>query len=176
MPSSKEVIALVQESFASAKYPSDHLLLGSTDGDEPFRVERDFRGKRDWRSLSPEFIDCSPGGLATALCFFSHEAFCFYLPAYLVADLKSELKRVEPVFHLTRGLERSSAKQRINPRRYGNKTWGDLASQRFASFTRQQAAAIAAYLTFKRDATDVFEHTRQAIDHALESYWHKRAG
>jgi len=43
---------------------------------------------------------------------------------------------------------------------------------RFAIFDRAQAAAIVAYLEFKRE-TDEFE--RAAIDQALENYWRHRA-
>jgi len=37
------------------------------------------------------FLDRSPGGLASALSMFSHEAFRFYLPAYLIADIDGKL-------------------------------------------------------------------------------------
>ena len=62
----------------------------------------------DWQSLSPQFIDGSPDGLASALCFFSHAAFQFYLPAYLIADADGLLERVDPVYFLTHGKERAS--------------------------------------------------------------------
>ena len=88
MTTPETVKAQIREAFAASQYPGDHRLRGSDEGDEPFDLEREFRGRRDWQSLSPEFIDRAPKGLATALNFFSHEAFRFYLPAYLaeVAD------------------------------------------------------------------------------------------
>jgi hypothetical protein len=176
MPTPQTLKAQIKEAFAATKYPGDDLLRGSNEGVEPFRVERDFRGKRDWKSLSPQFIDGAPDGLASALCFFSHEAFQFYLPAYLVADLDDQLERIDPVYYLTHGLERSSASERINPRRFAGRTWRDYARERFAGFTREQAAAIAAYLIFKRDADDVLDSTRQEIDDALQDYWKAKAG
>jgi hypothetical protein len=63
----------------------------------------------------------------------------------------------------------------VNPRRYGNETWNDYARQRFARFTPRQAAAIVAYLTFKRDSSDPLDPARQNIDDALQSYWYERA-
>jgi hypothetical protein len=163
----------IREAFAEARYPGDDRLRGSDEGDEPFDVERDFRDKRDWQSLSPQFIDGSPNGLATALGFFSPEAFQFYLPAYLIADIDGQLERADPVFHLTHGLERASASERINPRRYGDKTWNDDARKRLAGFTRLQAAAIVAYLMFKRDA-ETLDSIREKIDDALQGYWQER--
>lgn len=176
MPTPQTVKMQIRQAFAAAHYPGDDRLRGSDEGDEPFEVERDFRGKHDWNSLSPQFIDGSPDGLASALSFFSHEAFQFYLPAYLIADIDGQLERSDPVFHLTYGLERSSASTLVNPRRFGDETWSDYVWQRFAGFTREQAAAIVAYLTFKRDLGDTLDTTRREIDDALKSYWNERAG
>jgi hypothetical protein len=176
MPTPTPVKTQIRDAFAATKYPGDDRLRGSDEGDEPFEVERDFRGKHDWKSLSPQFIDGAPDGLASALSFFSHEAFQFYLPAYLVADIDGQLERSDPVFHLTHGLERSSASRHINPRRFADETWSDYARQRFSGFTREQAAAIVAYLTFKKDSGDMLDSTRQEIDDALQSYWNEKAG
>jgi Family of unknown function (DUF6714) len=163
--------AQIRKAFARARYPGDDKLRGVGEGDEPFCVERDFRGKRDWQSLSAQFIDQSPDGLASALSFFSNEAFRFYLPAYLLADLDGQLQHSDPLFHLTYGLDRQSAQKRINRQRYGAETWSGYAQQRFAGFTREEAAAIVAYLEFKRS-----EGARlREVGEALESYWRRRA-
>lgn len=163
----------VCEAFAAVPHPGDERLRNSNEGDEPFLVERDFRGKHDWRLLTAEFIDNSPDGLASALNFFSHAAFRFYLPAYLLADIEGKLERTDPVFHLTHGLERASADKPINPQRYGDETWSAYARERFANFTREEAAAVVAYLKFKRQMD---EFTCQEIDDALQNYWHQKAG
>jgi hypothetical protein len=44
----------IRAAFASVKYPGDKKLRGSDQGDEPFMVEREFYGKNDWNTLSPE--------------------------------------------------------------------------------------------------------------------------
>jgi hypothetical protein len=175
MTTPETVKAHIRKAFAASQYPGDHRLRGSDQGDEPFEVEREFRGKRDWQSLSPEFIDRSPRGLASALSLFSHQAFRFYLPAYLIADIEGRLESSDPVFHLIHGLERSSAHTRINPRRSEDKTWREYASQRFAGFAPKQVAAIVAYLTFKRDSNNTPASTRREIDDALRGYWYERA-
>lgn len=172
MPAFESVKAQIREAFAGVPYPGAEHLINSYEGEEPFRVENDFKSKRDWRALDPEFIDQSPDGLASALNFFSHEAFRFYLPAYLIADLDHRLKRVNPVFHLTHGLDDLSSRERINPQRYGDKTWAYYARERFSAFTREQAAAVVAYLTLKRDTND---WERGDIAEALRNYWSERA-
>jgi hypothetical protein len=107
--------------------------------------------------------------------FAVEDAFRFYLPAYLVADLDGQLDCSDPVFHLTHGLERRSAPERLNPRRFGDRTRGDYARERFAGFTSKQTAAIVAYLTWKRDSDSTPGSTRREIEEALECYWGTQA-
>lgn len=54
-----------------------------------------------------------------------------------------------PLFALTYGLENESRGQKINPRRYGERTWFEHARHKFAMFNAQEAAAIVIYLTCK---------------------------
>ena len=154
------------------EFPGDWCLRGSNEGDEPHLLEKEFQGKTDWRTLDAAFLDQAPDGFSTALCFFSDEAFRFYLPAYLIADIDSRLATTNPVFHLTHGLKDSAKSHKVNPRRYGARTWFETASHQFAVFDRLQTTAIVAYLEFKRE-TDGFE--REAIDQALANFWRHRA-
>jgi Family of unknown function (DUF6714) len=172
MQDKEALAAQIDAAFAQAQYPGDQSLRGSREGDEPFLLEDEFKGKTDWRTLDPAFLDLAPDGYATALSFFSDEAFRFYLPAYLIADLRGQLQRVTPVFYLTHGLDEASRSVLINPRRYGDQTWRDYARQRFAAFSREEAQGIVAYLIWKRE-TDWVE--RSNIDEALECYWSARA-
>ena len=66
----KKLKAQIRTAFAGVTYPGDKNLCGSNEGDEPFMVERVFYGKSDWETLSPEFIDLAPEGLASALVSF----------------------------------------------------------------------------------------------------------
>lgn len=169
MPDVETLKTKIRVSFSGAEYPGDWCLRGSNEGDEPFEVERAFKGRTDWQALAPDVIDVVPN----ALSFFSDEAFHFYLPAYLIADIDGGLKRADPVFHLTHGLDDPSRSERINTRRYGDRTWFDEKRHKFAMFTREEATAIVAYLKFKAD-TDPFESER--INQALRNYWSEKAG
>jgi hypothetical protein len=143
------------------------------EGDEPFLLEREFAGKNDWTRLDAAFLDQAPDGYASALSFFSDEAFRFYLPAYLIADIDGALGSSDPVFHLCHGLDNSSKDERVNPRRYGKQTWFDLMSRKFGIFTREESKAIVEYLKFKGEADDFM---KERIDQALKNYWFARAG
>jgi len=98
MHDKEAVIAQITSAFATVEYPGDESLIGSNQGDEPFLLEEEFKGKTDWQALNPTFLDQAPGGFASALSFFSNEAFHFYLPAYLVADLKGQLEYTYPYY------------------------------------------------------------------------------
>ena len=173
MPDKETVKEQIRAAFAHSEYPGDWCLRGSNEGDEPFWVERDFKGKTDWRVVEPEFIDQAPDGLASALSFFSDEAFHFFLPAYMIADIDDRLERSNPVFHLTHGLDDTSRNERINPRRYGERTWFHRISCKYAMFTKLEAAAIVGYLRLKAES-DSFH--REPIEQALRNYWIPRMG
>ena len=163
----------IREAFAEVKYPGDWCLRGSNEGDEPYLLESEFKGKTDWHTLDHKFIDRAPDGYGSALSFFSDEAFRFYLPAYLVADIDGHLKQSDPVFHLCYGLDDRSKSKPVNPLRYGNRTWLDEATHKFAMFSETQCAAIVAYLRFKRDNAMDFE--ADTINQAIDNYWDARA-
>ena len=160
----------IKNSFADVPYPGDTNLRNSSEGDEPFLLEEQFAGQEDWSALPADFIDQAPGGFASALSFFSKEAFRFYLPAYLLADLDGQLVYTDPVFYLTYGLSDATIDLKVNPRRYGAMTWFDYVSDRFAVFTPRQARAIKSYLQFKMQEGDrVCE--RDGIAQALTNFW-----
>jgi hypothetical protein len=143
----------IRIAFASVRYPGDKQLRGSDQTDEPFAVEHEFYGKSDWQVLSSEFIDQVPKGLGTALGWFSDAAFRFYLPAYLIADLDGTLEHSQPLAYLIDQFER------------------------FAAFSREQAAAVAAYLEFKLASLKMpyARQQRRKIENALLSFWYVRA-
>lgn len=164
--------ARIHAAFADVPYPGDRFLRDSNEGEEPLLLEQDFKGKCDWRTLDAAFIDRAPDGYGTALSFFSDEALRFYLPAYLIADVDGRLEQADPVFHLTHGLTDATRDKRVNPLRYGQRTWFEACSHRLAVFDHAQAAAIVAYLRFKRKDRDL----RREIDQALRNFWLARAG
>ena len=175
MSEKEQLKDLIRAAFAHVEYPGDWCLKGSSEGHEPLLLEREFAGKDDWRLLDPRFLDQAPEGFASALSFFSDEAFHFYLPAYLLADLDDRLERSDPVFHLTHGLDDATRDQRINPRRYGERTWSEHARYKFATFNREEAGAIAGYLRYTRNTAELSGIERRRIDQALANYWSGRA-
>jgi len=163
----------ISAAFATVPAPPVWCLTDSREGDEPGLLERDFRDKTDWRVLSPEFLDSAPGGYGSALSFFSDEAFRYYLPAYLLADLRGQLERADVLFHLTHGLDDESRNRPVNPLRYGNRTWFDAVSHRLSIFDPAQASAIVGYLQHKIDVADI-EPERRSARQALDNYWLRR--
>ena len=175
MDDRSSVVAEIQRAFADVEAPGDWCLSNSREGTEPRLLEAEFKGKKDWRVLDPSFIDQAPDGFGTALSFFSDEAFHFYLPAYLLADLDGRLKQADPVFALTHGLNDEWRDQQINPRRYGQRTWFEHARHKFAMFNKKEAAAIVSYLKCKRESDVLTDFEKTYIDEALENYWNERA-
>jgi len=169
----KDLEDQISAAFATVPPPPVWSLANSREGNEPLLVERDFRDKTDWRVLSPEFLDSAPDGYASALSFFSDEALRFYLPAYLIADLRGQLNRADVLFHLTHGLDDESRSKLLNPLRYGNRTWFDAISHRLSIFDAAQAAAIVRYLEHKIDVADL-ELERRSARQALDNYWLRR--
>ena len=166
-----EIKLLIRESFRDVEPPSRWCLTDSTEGFEPAMLEQEFEDVPPWESLTAEFLDQTPGGFGSALSFFSDEAFRYYLPAYMIADLDGTLGRAIPVYHLTGGLNRSAA-EKINPRRYGDRTWGDWAHYRFSMFSASQAKAIMEYLVYRASRC---EFDARSIDQAIGNYWAERA-
>ena len=179
------LMATIQQAFAANEYPGDAFLQGSYDGCEPEDEVGPFRGQRDWQALDPAWLDAH----STALSFFSVAGFRFFLPAYLLADLQGQLQIADPVFHLTHGLyeatvtlstpERMIRRQigaaaLVNPRRYGAMTFADLARYRLSAFTQEEAQALVAYLSYKRD-TDAPGSRQSEIEAALKTFWLERA-
>lgn len=173
MKSADEIKALIVSAFADAKFPGESRIVDSDQGSEPERVERDFRGKTDWRSLDPRFIDQSPDELATALSFFSDEAFAFYLPAFLIADIDGKLRSANPTFHLTHNFRSAARDEKIGGADKSGRTWREYGEERCGAFTPKQANAIRAYLEFKAERADAYD--KPAIEQALNNYWRRRA-
>src|SRR6202011_989048 len=113
----------------------------------------------------------------SALSFFSEGAFRFFLPAFLIADLRNELMNAEPLFHLTgfsvyavqmpansRVFTRKGGGSTLmNPRRYGAMTFADYARYRLSVFTREEARAIVAYLNYMHETDTHGMNTRQIV-------------
>ena len=158
----------IRAAFADTPAPDPSSLRNSNEGDEPYLLEDEFRDKRDWAALDAVFLDQSPDGFASALSFFSREAFRFYLPAYLLADLDGLLQRADPLFHLWHGLDDERRAQPVNTRRFGGWTWFEAISERMDAFAADEAQAIVGYLRYKAERDNF---SRPKIEQALRNYW-----
>jgi hypothetical protein len=185
MSNQEAIIAKIQAAFGENDYPGDRYLQGSFDGCEPAEEVGPFQGKRAWAEIEPDFLDAH----AAALNFFSEAGLRFFLPAYLVADLRGQLSVADPLFHLTHGFfdetmeyplgERifrlkTGKSALVNPRRYGAATFYDYARYRLSVFTREETEAVVVYLQHKRDAA-IIALEKERIEAALNAYWLERA-
>jgi hypothetical protein len=181
----EEVIDQLREAFRANSYPGDAFLQGSFVGCEPYEEVGAFIGKTDWNQLDSAMLD----NHYCALSFFSEGGFRFFLPAYLIADLREELPTADPLFHLWHGFASVSAevpvgsqtfrrdsdgKTLLNPKRFGAMTWADSARHRLSVFTREEAKAIVAYMNYKREHDTTGLH-KPRIDAALKEFWLDRA-
>jgi hypothetical protein len=170
-----EVKALVHVAFVTARYPGDDTLVRSA-GDEPEEVAQLFRGRSDWRQLASEYVDRAGAASPSALSFFSNEAFRFYLPAYLSADLDRQLVYTDPLFYLYHGLDQATRDQQVMVPEQGRLTWWEVQQDRFAGFTAEEAGAIVAYLRWRGSDSGIASHERRSVEEALDTYWLARAG
>ena len=162
---------LIIEAFADVEPPPYWAIVDAKEGSEPQEIEDAFRDKTDWTKIDAEFLDLGPGGVA--LSFFSDEAFRYYIPAYMIADAEGKFVRIQPVFQFCRGFDNRSCTKKVNPLRYGDRTWHDEAIHQFSVFTPRQCGAILAYLRFvaSRD-----ESLQPEIEEAIANYWGARGG
>jgi hypothetical protein len=178
------VIEQVHRGFERTRRPGDAFLVGSHEGCEPEETVGLFRG-REWRSLDPKFLDQH----YSALSFFSEGALRYFIPAYIVADIRGQLQTADPVFALTHGFDdwsssieaagrswnrRYGPSVLLNPQRYGAMTIGDYARFRLSVFTREEASAVVLYLRYAAERDDGGT-TRRAVEAALRTFWLDRA-
>ena len=174
---------LVCQAFADVPYPGDEQIVPDlTSWEEYVETWEYFRGRTDWRTLSIDLLNEAFTGWGPALAFFTPQAFRFYLPAYLLADLDLQLREdIYTYSYLTWGLTAedqqgpTSRAARKQAQQRGGRTKFEVRSERFASFTSQQAGAIVIYLEYilHHRADRVF--STQPIAEALELYWRTRA-
>ena len=182
--STDELTALIREAFSHTDHPGDGFLLGSREGEDAFEAVEPFRGHTDWSTVDHTVLDQN----YDALSFLSEGGFRFFLPAFLVADINGQLETADPVFHLAGSFHDTTVRVPIgddvlekrvgksvllNPRRFGAMTFEDYARFRLSVFTREEAAAIVAYLEYRRSLPDALD--REEIEAALDLFWRERA-
>ncbi len=163
----------IRDAFARAQCSGSWSVCDHYEDEESKMLRKEFANKPDWRKLEPEFLDEAPGGRGSALGLFSDEAFRYYLPAFLIADLDERLQRVDPVIQLCNGLNDESTFDESTSPRLSVRAWFEPSLHRFAVFSSDQCAAITAYLDYRKSRSSF---DRSMIQSALKSYWSDRAG
>jgi hypothetical protein len=132
-------------------------------GEEPLATIKSFENKDHWTNLDAKWLDDAPDGWATALSFLSDAAVCFYIPAYLIADLHGGLERAEPSFCLTYGFSDFTDNTHLN----------EQSTERWSHLSKAQALGIVHYLEWlvSEDKFGIHESALQA----LNSFWYRRA-
>lgn len=181
---SSALVAHIRRAFAETPHPGDRFLQGSREGRDALEAVEPFRGVSSWEAMEPEVLDEN----YDALSFLSEGGLRFFLPAYMIADVNGRLWTADVVFHLTHGfldqqvevpigtatfVRKIGRSALLNPRRYGAMTFENYARYRLSVFDRDEAAAIVAYLEYKRTEPD--PHDVPAIDAALAEFWRGRA-
>lgn len=174
MPSpSGAIIEELREAFPSKRGSRFFPLVNSAQGDEPLWIIAAFDDKDDWTKLTPEWLDAVPRGLGSALSFLADGAACYYIPAFIIADMTINLTKVDPTFTLTHGFDHRSRNRKVS--RYKDETWGDYAFARWSSLTQKQAAAIVHYLEWRVERDGFFNIAHNKVVEALGAYWYARA-
>jgi hypothetical protein len=173
--SADAVIEEIRRAFPARRPGRFSPLVNSAQGDEPPRIIAAFDDKADWTKLTPEWLDKVPSGLGSAPGFLSDEAICFYIPAYMIADMTTALKMVDPAFTLTNGFAHGSNHKVVDPQR--EKTSMDYARNRWSRLSHGQVVAVVHYLEWRlqRDRADHGHIVDNGIAEALGTYWYDRA-
>jgi hypothetical protein len=129
-------------------------------------VEQEFKDKIDWAKLEPEWLSLAPRGMRSAMSFLGNEAICFYLPAFLIADIKRELDGSpwsSLIYH-----SRFDGSEQDRSRRLS------YFMERWRRLTPKQCLAVAHYLELQLTDTWINASNGQAIEIALRDYWYPR--
>jgi len=163
----EDLVARIGHAFDDVPHPGEDDLTDSSYGEEPAALIAEFRTKTDWRTLDAAWLDQAPDGWGTAMSFFSGAALRFYLPAYMIADVRGELMSADPSFRLCSSVTPLGAAKKI-AKAWGGGTMGDRARADFVLFDDEQVSAIVAYLLWKLESMGGHD---PMIEQALESYW-----
>jgi len=169
----REIRRSVVEAFAVLPRPGNWALSGTSEGPEGAVVQEEFSGLEDWRNADAKFLlrHIRYGSLS----WLSHEAFRFFLPAFLVADLDGLLgeEGEEVALCLVEDFASGRRDEPVNPLRFGARTWWNRGVYAFSTFQRTEASAILAYLKWRASRSSPL--VRQLIGEAIDVYWEARS-
>jgi hypothetical protein len=166
MPDPQVLIVRIEQAFANVLYPGDEeLIYDASYGDEPEATKRSFTGKADWRALDAAFLNRALNGSGGALAFLTDRAFVFYLPAYLIADIRGELQVDDPANRICAWITPQSEGARV-AKVWGGRTMGDRARATFSLLNQEQRSCVVDYLLWRLERGDGDTLTiQQALEH-----------
>lgn len=164
LASAEQLIVEIHQAFPAKRDPQIGPLSDGGLREEPLATARAFADKTDWTLINYEWLDEAPDGWGSARSFFSPAAACFYLPAYLMADIHFKMLKIGgPVFELTLGFG--------TPDHPSNRGWRSRTAERWSGLTPEQVKAIVQYLEW---AARLDEFDAEQIQPALAEYWYPR--
>ncbi|MFL5764593.1 MAG: DUF6714 family protein [Bacteroidia bacterium] len=158
-----KLIEEITNAFSGTEFPGDENLVAKSYGEEPELIRKHFSGQNNWNELMPGFLDHDG-----ALSFFSDEAFRFYLPAFMIADINEHLSFNDPSVRLCWSVTPQSEDKKLAAV-FGGGTLGERARECFRHFSAEQVKVIVAYLLWKQEQYDDY-----CVKQALKNYWLKR--
>jgi len=170
-PYAANILSEIEAVFPSRRVARFNPMVDSVQGEEPLLTNEAFADKDDWTKLDSKWLDEAPAGWATALSFLSNDAVCFYVPAFIAADLRGELQRADPMFNLSHCFANLRRDERLDS--WSPATWYDYGEQRWSHLTCEQARAIVHYLEWRIEK-DGLEFAYDASE-ALSAFWYNRA-
>ena len=138
------------EAFAKTPYPGDDNIAAPNWDDEG--TTEYFRGK-DWRGRSPKDLR----QYASSLSFFTPDAFRFFLPAFMLAELDdpetADIIAESIAFDFTQALSREDRiRQFAKPELAAIAAFFDECAQRYLTFDYEYQWAAAEVRRFLGDA------------------------
>jgi len=138
----------IDSAFSQVHFPGEKsIVIGNLKDDEVINTRIVFEQEKDWRLINSTILDTAPNGLASALSFFSPKGFCFFIPAFMTADLHGKLLRVDPTFFLCLHIGALTTPDGVVLKTNINRDFPNETAARLGVFNRQQCEAIACYLT-----------------------------
>lgn len=188
-PLVRELILQIRSAFDATPCPSNEEICEYSDNSE--LAEYIFMlGSTDWKTLHPDFL----ANYQTALSFITPQAFRYFLPAYMIADLMQPempeaLKLGDLLFDLAYGFADEEHKRAYRAldedeaELYGEELLRaqealdsripfdsfEHAAKKCSLFNARERGAIIQFLRYK--ATD--EDRKAIIELALKHYWLK---
>jgi len=150
------IITDLDRAFGELKRPKDTELLHVDCFDNS--DIKPFYGEKHWREIPDEMIESQNG----ALCFFSPQAFRFFLPAYMRYCLRNYVD--------SQSFSVDATIYALNPHGSGQK---DFMESKWGLFSSDQLGVVVSFLKFMSEQEEYVD--ADAAKSALANYWLKDA-